>query len=432
MTKSNWFIIGWIAALLGILMDGIFYGINAIGLPNVSLAIILFTIVIYAAMTPITVKMQRFSKLNAVMAPELEKVRKKYAGKTDQESQQRMMDENQAVYRKYGVSPMGSCLQAAIQMPILFALYQVIYHIPGYITLIGQDLTKMVETTGFTDFFSTVVKGFNNSTLNAAMTSNPTTANYVDTLYQLNTSQWTDLLGKASGQSFQNALTQTHAYITRVTNFFGLNISDTPMTIFTGAWADKAFLIMLVAVLFPVLSWFTQWMSVKLMPQAAATDGEPNAMANSMKSMNLFMPVISAVFCFTLPVGVGIYWIIGGVIRLLQQLVINNKLDHEDINEIIAAAQKKAAKKAEKKGVSGQTINRNAQIRTRSLEADNAQANAAQQKKAELQERLKRADAASSAMNSAPEGSLASKANMVARFDEKNVNQKRSGGKKKN
>lgn len=295
LTKSNWFLIGWIAALLGLLMDAIFYGINAIGLPNVGFAIILITIVIYGAMTPLTVRMQRFSKLTAVMQPELQKIQNKYKNKKDQVSQQKMMDETQAVYRKYGVSPMGSCLQIGIQMPILFALYQVLYHIPGYITLVGQTLTKMVETSGFTDFFSAFLKGLNNSTLNNALTSNPATANYVDAMYQLNTEQWNSLLSQSSGQSFESALATTHTYITQVTNFFGLNISDTPMTIFMNGWNGKIFLLMLVAVLFPILAWFTQWMSYKLMPQPEQKEGEQNTMQNTMKSMNMFMPVMSAV-----------------------------------------------------------------------------------------------------------------------------------------
>ena len=78
-------------------------------------------------MTPLQVKQQKFSKLSSVMQPELQKIQKKYKGKnSDQAAMQKMQEETQAVYQKYGVSPTGSCVQLAIQMPILFALYQVI------------------------------------------------------------------------------------------------------------------------------------------------------------------------------------------------------------------------------------------------------------------------------------------------------------------
>jgi len=427
-TKSSTFIIGWIAFVLGILMDGIFYGINAIGLPYVGLAIILFTIVIYLAMTPLQVKMQRFSKMTAVIQPEVEAIQAKYKNKKDPDSQQKQMDETQAVYRKYGVSPTGSCVQLFIQMPVLFALYEVLNRIPGYITLIGNQLTDMVNTSGFSSFFNTFVTGLNNSTLNQTMTSSPQTANYVDTLYKLNSKEWASLLQAAQGQDFLSKLQGTHAYVTKVTDFLSLNISDSPMAIFTQAWSDKAFLLMLVAILFPILAWLSQWMNYKLMPQPEQKQGQQSAMQNSMKSMNTIMPVISAVFCFTLPVGLGIYWVAGAVVRMIQQLVINKSLDKENIEDIVAKNEEKVAKKAEKKGVSRQAISRNARINTRSIDTEANQK--ALDKKAELAERLKRADEASANIKAA-EGSLASKANMVAQYDERNAGQKRSGGKKK-
>ena len=76
------------------------------------------------------------------------------------------------------------------------------------------------------------------------------------------------------------------------------------------------------------------------MPQAAPTSNDPNdqaaQMANSMKTMNMMMPVMSAVFCFTLPAGMGIYWIAGAVVRTIQQIVINKHIDKMDIDAEIA------------------------------------------------------------------------------------------------
>ena len=129
MTKSGMPIINWVAEVLGWLMNGIFYVISAIGLPNVGMAIIIFTIILLMAMMPLQVKQQRFSKLQSIMQPELSKIQAKYKGKKDQVSQQKMMDETNAVYAKYGVSATGSCVQLLIQMPVLFALQDTgIYH----------------------------------------------------------------------------------------------------------------------------------------------------------------------------------------------------------------------------------------------------------------------------------------------------------------
>lgn len=76
---------------------------------------------------------QKTTKLMSVMNPEIQAIQKKYKGKTDNESLQRQNVEVQAVYEKYGTSMTGGCLPLLIQMPILFALYRVIYNIPAYV-----------------------------------------------------------------------------------------------------------------------------------------------------------------------------------------------------------------------------------------------------------------------------------------------------------
>ena len=114
LTKSTMPIVKWVAEVMGWLMNGIY----SIGVTNLGLCIILFTIIIYMFMTPLQIKQQKFSKMNAVMSPELQKINKKYKGKKDQNSQMKMQEETMAVYEKYGVSPTGSCLQMVIQMPM--------------------------------------------------------------------------------------------------------------------------------------------------------------------------------------------------------------------------------------------------------------------------------------------------------------------------
>ena len=86
--------IGWVAKILGYIMNGIFFIIDKIGLPNIGLAIILFTIVINLLMLPLTIKQQKFSKLSAKMNPEVQAIQAKYKGKKDQES---MMAQNQEI-----------------------------------------------------------------------------------------------------------------------------------------------------------------------------------------------------------------------------------------------------------------------------------------------------------------------------------------------
>ena len=98
-TKSSTPIIGQLATVMGWIMDGIYRLLNVFGIQNIGLCIIIFSILIYALMTPLQIKQQKFSKLSAIMQPELQKIQKKYKGKNDQASMQKMQEETQAVYR---------------------------------------------------------------------------------------------------------------------------------------------------------------------------------------------------------------------------------------------------------------------------------------------------------------------------------------------
>lgn len=419
LTKSTMPIVGWIADILGLLMNGIFYVLNSIGIPNVGLSIILFTIIMYALMTPLQIKQQKFSKLTAVMNPELQKIQKKYANKKDQASMTKMQEETQAVYAKYGVSPTGSCLQMLITLPVMFALYQVIYHIPGYINVIGNELTTLAESAGFVSFFTNFVEGLENGS--ALQLNAETTAGVVDAIYKLNPTQWSELLTASAGESFHTVATSTYDSLMEWTNFLGLYISYSPWNIFKAAWEAKQWLMLMGAALVPILAWFTQWLNYKLMPQASNNNQNGNSsMDATMKSMNTMMPLMSAVFCLTLPVGIGIYWIIGAVVRSVQQVVINRHMDKIDMDEMIKQNIEKANKKREKQGLPPQKITNQAKINVRNLEVDqdakHKQAQNAAQKRQE-------STAYYNSANAKP-GSLAAKANMVKQFDERNSKKK--------
>lgn len=115
------------------------------------------------------------------------------------------------------------------------------------------------------------------------------------------------------------------------------------------------------AIVIPVLSWLTQMLNLKLMP-TAATDDTNSQMNATMKGMNTFMPLFSAFICFSFPVGIGIYWIAGSVIRCVQQLVINRHLDNMNMDDFIKKNQEKMAKKRAKAGLPPQKITQQAKM----------------------------------------------------------------------
>ena len=423
-------ILGPIAKLLGILMDWIYSGISNITggrVESVVLSIVIITIIIYMCLLPLTIKQQKFSKLSQKMQPEMQAIQAKYKNKKDQASMMAMQEETQLLYQKYGISPMGSCVQMLIQMPILFALYRVFYNIPAYLSGVKGSFTGLVDsiqqTSGYQNTLVSLMEKYNvvtSSGLNAsnaasklADASGDTLNNFIiDILYKLPSKGWDALMDGKFFDGIQSAVEKTHDALLHFNYFLGLNISDTPWYIIKSNFTDKPdkwLLFVILALLIPVLSYLTQMINIKLMPQA--TNGN-DQMASQMKMMNLMMPFMSCVICFTVPVGLGIYWIAGAVVRSVQQFFLNKHFDKIDLDDIIAKNQEKAKKKREKMGLSEDYIKKAAQIKTKSI--DN-KANVSVS--AGTEEKL--AKAAEYKAN-AKAGSLASKANMVKEFNERN------------
>ena len=429
LTQYQGKIVGPVAWLLGHLMNGIFNVLNAFGIPNIGLAIIIFTIVIYLCLLPLTYKQQKFSKLQAKMSPELQAIQAKYKGKKDNDSMLAMQQETKEVYAKYGVSQTGSCLQLLIQMPILFALYRVIYSIPAYVTIVKNAFSPLVEdllaTSGASDFLMTLSSAsmFKGQFTNEAFTSGDTTYiknTFIDVLNKASTADWNSLT--AQFPSLSASIENTHTALSRFNYFLGLNISDTPMYMIKTGFADKAFLLMLGGVMVPVLAALTQWINTKLMPQPATDNSKANAddptaqMQQSMKTMNLMMPVMSAVFCLSLPAGMGIYWIAGAVIRSIQQVVINRHIDKIDIDAEIAKNTAKYKEKLEKNKTTKQ-MSLYANLSTKSN--DLSSTNKSGISEAEKEEKLEKVKAVYN-NKEIRKDSLLAKANMVKDFNEKN------------
>lgn len=428
LTKVTTPVIGWIGSILGWIINAIYSVLETIGITNIGLAIILFTVVVYVLMTPLQIKQQKFAKLNTVMNPEIMRIQKKYKNKKDQESMLKQNEEISAVYQKYGVSPTGSCVQLLIQMPVLLALYQVIYHIPGYIAGVRNVFTGLATQIMSVHGFGGIISKFltdNKIAMYGITPKTEFTANTtIDFLYKLSPSQMESFAKLPEFSGFSDLFTSVAEKASHMNQFLTLNISDTPWAIVKSGWAQgntAGYLLVFAAIMIPVLAWFTQWMSIKLMPQPENKNSEPSAMEASMKGMNTFMPIMSAFFCLSLPVGMGIYWIIGAVVRSIQQIVINKKMDNIDLDELIKKNQEKMRKKLEKAGMTPQQINQQARLNARNIQAPVEKAGKSAEEKAE--ERRKSTEYYKNT-NYKP-GSLASKANMVKQFDEKGKNKKK-------
>ena len=402
-------ILGPIATVLGYVMDILFRFTSSFGVFNVGLCIILFTIVMKTLMIPLTIKQQKTTKLMSVMNPEIQAIQKKYKGKSDQESMQRQNVEIQAVYEKYGTSMTGGCLPLLIQMPILLALYRVIYNIPAYVPSVRVYFDNVVTPLmGQADYAQKLQEITNIATACGGKLDkfDFTNANrLVDMLYKFSTSQWGEL--QALFPAISDVIGQNAAVVERMNTFLGLNMAEAPGWVPSFAW------------IIPVLAAVSQWFSTKLMSgnQPSTSADAENPMAQSMKTMTTTMPLFSAFICITMPAGLGIYWIATSVVTIIQQLIVNAYMDKVNIDDMIAKNLEKVNKKRAKQGLPPAKVTQNATASLKAIKAEEEKEKAAEEVKKE--KIAKQIEESSKYYNTnAKPGSLASKAAMVQKYNE--------------
>ncbi|QNM04486.1 YidC/Oxa1 family membrane protein insertase [Qiania dongpingensis] len=398
LTKSTTFIIGPIATVLGYIMEGIYN----LGVHNIAACIILFTIIVNLILLPLTIKQQKFMKLNAVMQPEIAAIQKKYKGKQqDQAAMQKQNMEVQAVYQKYGTTPTGGCLQTVLQLPIMFALYQVIYRIPAYVSGIKEVLmnvvTPVMQQPGYIDKIAELATS---NKLPIEKIDYSVADKMVDLFGKFNAAAWNQL--KEIFPSLQNVISENSDKFLHMNSLFGgMNLTEAP-----------GFKIS-VALIIPILAGLTQWLSVKTMNTAPTDPDAPGA--GAMKSMNTVMPIMSVIFCISFPIGIGIYWVASSTVRMVMQLGINQYMKKINVDDMIKANIEKKNKKRQKKGLP--PINANATIKS----ANKASEVAAKKKEME-EERAKKAAVNSTDYyknKSENLGTIASRARMVQNYNEK-------------
>jgi len=124
-------IIGPIEWLVAWIMYLFHQGFTAIGMDPASgwtwaLSIVGLVVVMRAAMIPLFVKQIMASRKMQMIQPELQKIQKKYKGKSDPESRQAMTQETMELYKKEGTNPFSSCLPILVQSPFFFGLFRVL------------------------------------------------------------------------------------------------------------------------------------------------------------------------------------------------------------------------------------------------------------------------------------------------------------------
>lgn len=247
---------------------------------NYGWALIIFTVIVNLLLMPLSIKQQKSTMAMQKIQPKMNEIQKKYQYDKEKQSQEMMK-----LYQEYNINPMSGCLPLLIQFPIIIILYQAVL----------KPLTYMFgESNGFTPEVIESLMKKAGTIIGKPVTSEIQIFSVVDKLGDL----W------PQGVEIMNF------------DFFGLSLNQTP----NFAVPSLLWIIPIVCVLTTYLSSAIMTNQNKQNSNAAA-----NQTADSMKTMQMFMPLMTGFFAFTLPAALGFYWTIGNIVRLLQQLYLNNR-----------------------------------------------------------------------------------------------------------
>lgn len=335
LTQSSTPVIGWISTLLGYVIDIIFRLLDLVGIQNIGLSIIIFTVFVRLIMTPLTIKQQKFTKINQAMQPEITKIQKKYRNKKDQASLAKQNEEIQAVYEKYGTSPTGGCAQILIQFPIFLAFFNVVRNVPAYIPQVKDiymtAVTAIQQTPGYVDTINKIADGVHSSYI-SELPNNATSNQIIDVLNYFTADAWGQLADTMP--SISGVIESVHHQVAGINNFiFGINVAQAPGFRLS------------VYLLIPILAALFQFLTTKTMKQPDMGD---NPAAGMTKSMTYVMPLMSFYFCLVAPAGMGLYWATSALFMCIQQIIVNKYMEHADLDKMIEKNREKAAKKKAK------------------------------------------------------------------------------------
>ncbi len=406
----DWPVIKQIVWLFSKALGYLYDFLGLIGIANIGLSIILFTIIIKCILLPLTIKQQKFAKITSFMQPEIRQVQDKYRGQKDQYSMQAMQYETKAIYAKYGVTQTGGCLSSFIQFPILIALYGALINIPTAIQKIYEPLSSVADIImGASDTIKTSLSEIASS---LALTDQ---SSLVKVLYTLPNKSWIALQeafqnGNAASDALE--ISNLHDQFVSVNSFLGWDISQSPWNLLrTGTFIG------ILAVLIPLIAGASQWLSFKLTQTKESAAATGDQMAATTRMMGWMMPLFSVYICFTMQTGLGIYWCMSSFFQVVLQILINRHYRKIDMKAFIEKNKEKAAakakKKREKEGVEGTTISAAAKISTKHIESQ------APKKPMSISEiaNLSTEDAKPT-KTKAPAQSLAAKAAMVEQYNQ--------------
>lgn len=265
---------------------------------NYMIALVIFAILVKIILFPFGIKQQKNSLKQAKLRPMETVIRRKYAGRNDQATQQKLNQEIMELYQSENFNPASGCLPMLIQMPILFGLYGVIVNPLRYISGLGKEVVNVL-----CDVFGTM----NNYDINVIKAIS-------DTGSAVKPAVITQINEQFASQGIQAEATEVIAKITELTkNFsvFGIDLTVNP-TMGLNPY-----------IVIPILTFVFAFFSQKIIRKYTYQPQQAEGAQNSMAMMEWTMPLLSVWISFSVPAAIAIYWIIQNILSAVQQMVLH-------------------------------------------------------------------------------------------------------------
>jgi len=269
---------------------------------NFGVAIIIFTVLVRLAVLPLMLNQQKSMAHMKKIQPLLNDINKKY-----QNDKNKLNEETMKLYKEHNVNPMGGCLPLLIQMPILIAVYGVIQN----------PITYIIKQTVSVEVLTALCNG------NQAMTQLGVVAFVSNSLQKAQ-----ELLTNA-GLTFELESLMLNF------NFLGINLGLVPKDVPTN------YLLLII----PLLGALTTYFSSKLTAGQNPSQGSDDKAANQMQTMQMIFPFMTGYFCYIMPSAMGLYWIIGNLIQILQSYTLDKLILKKTMQEPLVIEPKQKKKK---------------------------------------------------------------------------------------
>ena len=317
-------VVGPISNFLGFILDFI-YNLFYFIAPGAALglAIIFFTIIVKCLLLPLAIKQHKSTMKMRELKPEIDKINKKFEGKTSPDDLRAKNIETQKLYSERKVNPLAGCLPALVQWPIFITLFSMFQSPFAYITRLREAYTAVVaEMVQIPDWHAPINNIYELSTAKLStvgLLDISETSNLIRLIFTYSIEDW-QLYFAQIPQNYVYTLESLISVTRNMETFLGMDMVAPAMLNFP-------------AILLPVITAVSAFLTSHLMTKRNPID--PSAPgASFQKSMLYMMPVIMAVVTFISPAALGLYWVVSSLFQVAQQLTLDKMLSPKDVEVI--------------------------------------------------------------------------------------------------